>query len=427
MNTAILKGNCFLPINVQSLKHVSSALLKVVLTFGLIFNISFVVLPALTTGRLALLVMFVLYGKTACKQLVEFVQAYRPVLAVFLFLLPFSMIWFVINGTEDSVMFSRAFWFLVFVILAAFLYARMCKLQLFQAMLYYLIAMLVQSLFVLKSVFDVAFRSWVERILIMSGNIDFSEGVRFAGFSNSGGSTLSLQIALGGIASIVLLLQTRNPLGKIALLFANIILLTAVIFVGRIGLYVYFFVGLGFVFFSGRSLYVPVLLVVFIWLASSFVASLTLLGSWIDTDYSKLSRTILWSFDIILTGRSDSTVEFLSALSKIQPLSVLDLLVGTGRITNSDGSNYCGHDSGYFHMLYAVGLPLTVSFYVSLFWMYWRLLLPIRGKLKFFGTCLVFLVFILELKEPFIFKYTLPFFVFVFIYLARLSFTGKRF
>lgn len=405
-------------MNISDGKVLSSSLCKVALTFGLIFNLSFSAAPFLSTGRLALLVMIIAYGKDAFRLIVQFAQKYTFSLTLSLSLILFSMLWLAINSAEDSVMFSRAFWFFIFVIVGSFLYVRMCRFSLTSAMMYYLTAMLAQALFVFNSVLDPEFRDWVEQALIVGGNIDFSEGVRFSGLTNGGGALLSVQLALGVAASLVLFSQSRSSLVKLGLVIGALLLVVATVFVGRTGLYFSILMILGFILFSGRPLLVSIIFIVSVCIVSLFFLSANTESFDLEDNPIKLDRTVSWAFDIFLFGESDSANSLVNELSNIREISAKEIFIGSGRLVEHDGSNYSKHDSGYLHLVYALGLPLSALFYGALFWIYWKNLLLVKGKLKVIGLVLVALVFFLEIKEPFIFKYTLPFFVLVYVILA---------
>lgn len=406
-------------VNGSSVKNKVRHIFFVCLAFGLVFNLSFAAMPAISTGRVALLCMLVLYWKDILKQIFWFSRKYLFTFSLIFFLVPFSLAWLAINGGEDTVMFSRALWFLLYVIISAFCYARICNFKLEVAMAYYMVAVLFQALLVLYGVSEPEFRNWVAQSLVMSGNIDFTEGVRFSGLTNSGGANLSVQLSLGVAAALILFSLSRSTWSKLYLLLIAFIICFSTIFVGRTGLYISLLSMMGFIFLSNRTLFIPTILIAIILPFLLYVSYASSGGfELVDSD-ANLERTINWAFDVFLTRESDSAKSLVSELSNVRQLGVSELLIGSGRIIEVDGSNYSKHDSGYLHSLYALGLPLSTVFYVTLFYIYWRLLRDVDGKLKLIGVIFVALIFILEIKEPFIFKYTLPFFVFVYAYLAH--------
>jgi hypothetical protein len=90
----------------------------------------------------------------------------------------------------------------------------------------------------------------------------------------------------------------------------------------------------------------------------------------------------------------------------IPPLSV-ETLLGTGLVRTA-GANVTGSDSGYVQSYYALGLVMAAFFYLSLA----RVFLAYLGRIpeKLLYGMLVAAMFLIEAKEPFIFKYIVPFF-----------------
>lgn len=394
---------------------------KSILTFLLIFNLSFSAIPKVSTGRLCLLIMTIIYGQEALRLAVNYTRQFKVPVVIFLSLLPFTLIWVVFHGSEDSIAASRALFFLLFSIYSSFLFVRMCRFSLGYGMIYFLAAILMQSFFVYASVFYSEFRYWTGQVLVGSGNIDFSEGVRFSGLSNGGGADLSLTLSLGVISAVILFSQTQNSFKRVILFFLALFITTATIFTGRTGFYISIFSMLGFIAFSRRTFFIPFLLIVFTLFIYLFISSANTNEIEFENNDIKLNRTINWAFDLFLAGESSSANALVAELSKTRELDLKTILMGSGRVQEFDGSNYSGHDSGYLHSLYSLGLPISILFYSALWWVLWRKLVSVQGPLKIIGLMLIALVFVVEIKEPFIFKYTLPFFVLVYVHLASLK------
>lgn len=394
---------------------------KVILTFALVFNISFIFSPSLSTGRIALILMILMYGKNAFIPFAIFMRTYKQSFVLFIFLIGYSLFLVSLNNFEDSILFSRMLWFFCFSIIAAFLYMQMCNYSLSKALTYYLLAMLMQSFFVFYSIIQPDFRLWINETLVNSGNIDFGTEVRFSGFSNGGGSNLSLQLSIGSIAALCLFAQYEKPWVKINMIFSTIIITIATIFVGRTGLYICLLTCVSFFCISKQglrivsSVCITALIIFFLVPHMNFIAQ-------IDSLYNlKLERTLEWAFDFLFTGQSSTANALISNLSETKSLNLTDFIFGSGRITTPDGTNYSQHDSGYLHSLYAMGFPLSLLFYLALSWIFFDNLKIVTGKLKIIGLGIVALVFLAECKEPYIFKYTLPFFTFIYIYLAKID------
>ena len=135
-----------------------------------------------------------------------------------------------------------------------------------------------------------------------------------------------------------------------------------------------------------------------------------------------IDRTLDWAFGIFIKGGFvtnetqgvNSVIAYLKGLTPITPSS---LLLGTGLITRIDGikGNYCNVDYGYIHTIYAIGLPLALFFYIGLAGFFINLSRSQAGKHNKISIILICCMFIFELKEPFIFKYSVPFFIFIYL------------
>ena len=101
----------------------------------------------------------------------------------------------------------------------------------------------------------------------------------------------------------------------------------------------------------------------------------------------------------------------------VPPLS-FETIIGTGRVRSITGNgNASGHDSGYVQTYYSLGLLLAIFFYI--FFLIFAIFLIQRNKFqKYYDSkkqkilyLLILIVFVIEIKEPFIFHYSFPFFV----------------
>jgi hypothetical protein len=106
-----------------------------------------------------------------------------------------------------------------------------------------------------------------------------------------------------------------------------------------------------------------------------------------------------------------------------QPVPKLsaETILGTGLISRKNGENASGNDSGYVQTYYALGLVMAVSFYSAL------LALLADSLLRRPDWCLMgFLtlgLLLIELKEPFVFKYIYPF---VILTMLQMGMANKR-
>lgn len=409
-------------IRISWAKNIVHHVFCVFLTFGLIFNLNFSAFPSLTLGRLSVILLICAYFGDLAAMLTLITKRFGYFIISLFFLMSIALFWVSINGVDDVVMFSRLFWFFIFTIVGTLLYMRMVRFKLFSAMWFYLMAILAQVVFVFCSVLDPGFREWVSLVLVESGNIDFSEGVRFSGFSNGGGATLSVQLSLGVVASLVLFYLTNNPAIKVFLLLAALSITAATVFVGRTGFWVSLATLAWWALLSWRQIWLIAIIFTSISIGVAYILSVASGDIELNVDELKLERTANWVLEdtlhVVLYGKSSTLDTLIDQSENMREMTVSNFLFGSGRVQEHDGLNYSGHDSGYIHLIYALGFPLSVLFYGTLLALYLDIQKKVCGKLKLIGLFLIFLVFLLEIKEPFVFKYTLPFFVFVYLFLA---------
>ena len=411
---------------INHLKNINHYVFGIMLTFAYIFNISFNINPVLSTGRFAFLIMFLFWGKDVFYKILTFIKQRKIQMIVFFSIFILSLFQFAINNLEDSVMLSRISWFLIYSIFGSFLYCSMCRNSLKKAMIYIYVAVIIQSFFVLFSIFSIEFKLWVNSTLVNTGNIDFTDGVRFPGLSNGGGATLSLQLALGICAAFFLFINESNIRNKLLILTFSSVICISTIFVGRTGLYIGFFM---IFFMIINFIKKPSHLII----ASCFYAVIGMGLFFINNEINNLlmenvdiNRLTNWAFDILLSGESTSAQGFVADFYRLPDFNILHFLFGTGRVVYFDGTNYSAHDSGYIQTGYAIGVIFSLSFYIALFSIYFFQLRKATGYVKVLGAIFISMVFLLEVKEPFIFKYSLPFFVFVYLQLAsRFQYNSK--
>lgn len=409
--------------------NLQTLIFKTLLTFALIFNLSFSIWPELTTGRIAFSIMLVLYGRELFNFFVSDVKQSTFFVACLYVLFFVAFVWWLVNSFEDSILLSRIFWFVVFSYISSLFYACVARYNLSAFLTYYLLAMLLQAFFVFLSVVSSSFHSWVIDHLAGS-NIDFHKSfVRFPGLTNGGGAQASVQLSLGVIAAYTLFLRSTYSFNRLLLLMSAFIITLATLFVGRTGFLVSLCCFVGFIF-SARSYYISLLLLLFFTALIFNMDKLNLLttSAWyVDGNYNvNLEHTFRWAFQLFLDGDTGTADALFSMLSSAPELSDWGYVIGTGRITTPEGFNYSGHDSGYIQLFYALGLPLTLFFYLSLLYFCLKKTLFLRNSVKVNAYLLIMLMFILELKEPFIFKYSLSFFVFSYLYLAAFE-TSKKY
>lgn len=394
--------------------------------FFLVFDVAFAGIEFVTTARVAFMLLVFFYWRRAW---IVFVACFRRLPLFFvnlLLLVSYSLVLALSNDSPDNVIFSRFFWFFCYSILSGFLVAAMFGFDVRRLLIGFLVVMAAQSFFVYLSLFFEEYRVWVSENIVNSSNIDFLARFRSPGFSSTGGADLSVKLALGACSSLMLFSQEESLLKRAFCVFSFFFIFGATFFVGRTGMLVAVFF-MGAIFFRG--------LVKFDFRkASANLAIATLVGGcallfamfFIERLIFSIGDVFEWAvYSLILN--EDKTIETLVGQLEVGPrLDFFSIVLGTGRVVSSSGLNFSGSDSGYVQTIFATGIFFSLSFYLSLLLFFWALVRPRTGPC-FFSFLLILVCFIAEIKEPFIFKYTLPMFTFCYLLCVKTEYKALRF
>lgn len=375
-------------------------LVKLFCIFAILYDINFSALPGLTTSRFALLSLLVvqfLNKNSFSKKGVSF-------LVFLIILIIFSIFQF--SYSDDFTQTSRLIWFSFYSIICPFILTRYIssKNEFFWLVS---IAAFIQALITIIAYLDPAFKSVLATSIISTSNYDETNVMRAIGFASIGGASLSL-IQTTGIMSI-LFLQRFNSFSlyiKLLLWVQLIFILISIVFIGRTGLVVSFFAIMVYILSLKLTVqrFVFILSLILLTAKMNFLSLIETVTKNIEGYNSELF--VLWvteSFQL----KNNGTIEILNNMP-IPPLSI-ETIIGTGRVRDVSGfGNASGNDSGYIQTYYSLGLIASVLFYLGyLFY----LLCLIKGSGKYALSILVLIVFMVELKEPFIFSYSVPFYI----------------
>lgn len=382
-----------------------------ILAFSIIYNIHFISYPGLTAGRIGTVILMACFLPRLSWVGVWYMMNAK----VFSLAFALSFVWacFLCYGSGDYTMASRMFHFAGYVLIGGALFARACGFDSVRAMRAIALATIVQSLFIFLSYYDEGFRSWVLRSLVLTGNIEFGSGHRAPGLSNGGGAALGIAQACGVFACLYVGIYSRMRTQRSGIVWVLLTMLVAgsSIFVARTGLVfsmlfgglftVILFLDHGF----GRS---SVIVGVGGCTLISFLAFVDLQAYLGDFHY-------FWAFEFLFAGTDSVSVQGL--LNQTIPPLTMETFIGTGMVETSLGSNASGNDSGYIQSYYALGLGVSVIFYFSLLVMFLTSRLKVSARRAM--TIFAIVAFMAEVKEPFFFKYAMPFIMFSFLITAR--------
>jgi hypothetical protein len=264
-----------------------------------------------------------------------------------------------------------------------------------------LAAVCVQAVIILISFFDFDYRAWAASTIELGTNVATEDLYRAPGFTSAGGSALSVVQSLGVLSGGLLLHLNRGRrtwLGSTPTLLAMLLCLASCALVGRTGLMLSFVYLLAFSLASGNFLR---LLVVLLGLAvPTAVFVLPAVESLLPSSFSA-EYFLEYVFGFFLTG-TDASVTDLSQM-RIPPLSV-ETFLGTGLVTVPPGQSHpSGHDSGLVQAYFTLGVGYAAVLYAA----YALVLLRLGRWLPAWLQWLLAACFLaIEVKEPFLFKYS---------------------
>lgn len=382
-------------------------LIKCIFIFGFIYDINFSFLPRLTTGRLCFLAL-IIYSIFKKKGIPRVAMSFILILCFILVIVLMQY-----SYSSDSTQISRIIWFTLYGILSPFLFINFIKSK--NEFLYLIsIAVVIQAGLSIFSFINPSIKSLFYNLIIYTSNFDEDQSLRAVGFASIGGAALSVIQSIGVIT--ILFLFRTNVFGfyKSLLLWGGIIvIILSIVLIGRTGLFISFFCILLYFISEIRNVKNVIVFGLIIF-ALYQINWLTILER-ATTDVSGFNITIFteWVENAFKIKNNDTT-EVLTNMP-IPSLSV-ETLLGTGMVVDPSGvGNASGHDSGYIQTYYSLGLLMATFFYFS----YLSFLIkqiPPKGKYLYL---LIFVMFIIEIKEPFIFQYIYPFFVLSMIRLMR--------
>ena len=381
------------------------------LMFFYLYNVSFLSFNFITTTRIAIIffIGILIISPSSSKNMIHAIKRDK---LYFLLFIPF-IVWNFIHfrfGYGDQTQFGRSIYFFIYVIICAPLIAVLLKTR-ERFLVTVFISGLIQAFFVYVSFIVPEYKDWLATVVQETGNVPLRSKVRSAGFSNGASSSLSLVISLSVFSGMLIFKETKHILNRCLVLLGVIFIFASTIFVGRIGLLMsaYFIITILLISFSNIKNFLVVAIT---------LGCLAVIGPISYEFFSQNTkfedRVLGWAFSV-LTG-DDVTVYSLTQMN-IPSLSVNNFLFGNSNVKLPNGLNAAGSDIGYIQTYFASGLLMSIYFYF-LFAIY-MLKQMLRSSSFVIGLLLLLPILLLEIKEPFIFKYMYPFFTLVYFYLSQ--------
>lgn len=387
-----------------------TVILNAVFIFFVIFNISFKFAPVFTSARVAILLLAAYFIARGLKW--PFRIAPHAFL-ILVFLLP-VLVQYLFSG--DSTQTSRIVHLFFYSFFGASLLAALAG-GLNIALFSYTVAVACQAVIIILSFFNMELREKIDSLIIIGGNYGFENLYRAPGFTSSAGADLSVIQAMGVVAGVWFLNITKGQRKEHLTILTTVLIAICGIstfFVGRTGLLISAVFMAGYVlanfsvFKAKNWLYILFGIVVGYLLISKIDYYFSLLDNFSKDYYYE------WAFGSFVG--EESSVNYLATMP-IPPIDI-ETILGTGMVVAPGGyGNASGHDSGYIQTYYSMGLFFSVAFY-SLLAFVLSLYIKGRGAIAWllFAT-----IFVIEIKEPFIFKYNVVLLVMLTYYATKID------
>lgn len=389
---------------------IGNVVLTTVFIFLVIYNISFKFAPSFTSARISILLLAAYFIVLGLKW--PFLIG-RHALLILAFLLPVLM-QYCFSG--DSTQTSRILHLFFYSFVGASLIAALAG-NLKVALFSYTTAVASQAVIIIAAFFNLGLREPIDTFIVLSSNYTYDYMYRAPGFTSSGGSDLSVIQATGVISGIWLLYITKrsqNFLQTVILFALMAICGVSTIFVGRTGLIISIVLLVGYSFASLSVFKIRKLVYICLGVLVSFFI-ITEGINYIST-LSNFSDEYFFSWVSGPFIGSDTTLDVIRD-QPIPPIS-LETIIGTGLVLTPDGnSNASGNDSGYVQNYYSMGLFFSAIFYLFMAYVL-ALYVKGRGAVAWF---LYVIIFFIEIKEPFIFKYMTIFLLMLTYYATRIE------
>lgn len=384
-------------------------LINSLLIFCIIYDISFVRLPGLTTGRIAF--VFICLQSISVYKSTKFNRDLVYFLSFLALLFLASLIQYV--NSMDFIQSSRILWFSLYSIITPFL-LRKYFFNLEEFLYSILFVTSLQSIIAINSFLNPVVKQSILSSIVVGGN-DIEEVIyRAIGFSGSSGAALSIIQFCGVFAGLMLLKYSYHSVLRSTIIWLGILCcLLSTLIIGRTGL-ICSLLSIFYFLFSIIN-FKKILIFSVITILISQINFISILESQTEGVQGFQTDFFLNWIEEAFALKNNSTAATINEMP-IPPLS-LKTILGTGEVFDFHTmQNASRSDMGYIQTYYSLGFILAIAFYISYFLF---LLKETKNKNLFSLLFLIILMFIIELKEPFIFKYILPFFILTLILISN--------
>lgn len=394
---------------------------RILILFFFFFDISFVGMPSLISTRKIVFLLLVLYAlrnklNVITSNFTKWKGLFISNLVIFAYLFVITLINGVLGNTMSTI--PNYIYFIVYTLLGALLLANYFV-DIYDFLEATIGAMWIQSIFVFMEFFSKSVRQVVNNIVTPTGNVDYLTSVRGNGLGAEA-ANLTLLLFLAVFSCNFIIIKKGVSLKYI---ISQVVMLAAMILVGKTGLLVslFFIVYTVIIVLPKTGKVIPAIKISIIFIILITLGVFILKNIMSEADFYR--QFYKFYYAITDFSSNESVNRFKGFL--IPPISA-ETLIGTGIIRGYTKSGlYLWNDSGYIQMYSAMGLIFSMIFYVILFGTINKMIKDCKynADKEIINLIRMYLLtlMIIEIKEPFVFKYILPMFLLVIIMLIQRS------
>lgn len=387
----------------MKIKIIFKNILLILFLFSIIYDVAITKIKYLSSAKVSFLILLILYLINGNRGKVFLFSSFLKLLIfIFIYSLLLSLY------SNDYVQTFRIFYFISYAILSSYFLTFYIKntssfLFLFHS------AVFIQACILIISFLDINFKTYI----ISTFNIGYRGSANYIyraiGLSSYSGAAIALIQGIGFYTFYKLYNMYNNIYKKLFLIISFLIIFISIIITGRTGL---FFIILYYIYLLiiGKINFFKSLFLLSLTILSLFIFVEIIINKFIPIfNIGYLYSWILNGFDNVDNKSALNLFDF----RYLDNFDLTTFLIGTGRVYSFSGlANASGSDIGYIQTFYALGIIFTTLFYSFLFF---TLLKYKNSEHNIDLSFLILILFFVEIKEPFIFKYALPFFIFTLV------------
>jgi hypothetical protein len=407
----------------KNLFNKKSVLLLILGLFFFLFSVKFSFLPVHSYQIVLLITFFYVIADYVKNKENLFVVSseFKNFIYFYLLFLFWILISYSFNEFEDPYMIKKIIVLFIKSIFCSLLFVYIflrLNITLKNLILYLQIIIFIQALFIIFYFFSIDFKNWTLDFIPASGNLDPKIDFRSRGLMNGASATGALMISFGLIftAYLVVVSEYRKRI-FLYLSISFLLILAAIFFIGRTGFLIVPFVCIYFLvlfiykkeFRNNIKIFISYILgyLIIIFIFLSILSYLNLFS----IDLTKFNTVLNWVKNEINFQNGSVEIKTLTILSThwFIPDDIKTLLFGNPLSFNEERIS---SDIGFIRILYGFGLIGSIIFYGFFIYTFLKMIQKLEKiEEKLIIIIFMILLFITEIKEPFLFKVSINSFI----------------